>query len=103
MFQKTRMSIPPYIIGSLMYLVNICYAVNTLSQFTMELERAQWASTKHVLRYLQGTIDYGLLYTKGKDISLSGFTDVDWARSSVDWKSTSGYCFNIWIKNDLLV
>eukprot|EP00253_Pinus_taeda_P026632 PITA_26632 len=32
---------------------------------------------------------------RSKDIRFSGFTDVDWAGSSVDWKSTSGYCFNI--------
>eukprot|EP00253_Pinus_taeda_P014744 PITA_14744 len=59
------------LIGSLMYLVNtrpdICYAVNTLSQFMLEPKRAHWATTKHVLRYLQGTVDYGLLYTRGKD------------------------------------
>ena len=46
------------LIGSLMYLVNtgpdICYAVNTLSQFMVEPRRAHWATTKHVLRYLQG-------------------------------------------------
>eukprot|EP00253_Pinus_taeda_P023422 PITA_23422 len=91
----------PYrqLIGSLMYLVNtrpdICYDVNTRSQFMVELKRAHWVVAKHVLRYLPGTVDYGLLYTKGKDINLSGFTDVDWAGSSVDRKSTSGYCFNI--------
>eukprot|EP00253_Pinus_taeda_P002350 PITA_02350 len=82
-----------------MYLVNtrldICYAVNTLSQFMVEPKRARWAAAKHVLRYLQGTVDYGLLYTKGKDIRLSGFIDADWAGSSVDQKSTSGYCFTI--------
>jgi hypothetical protein len=87
------------LIGSLMYLVNtrpdICYAVNTLSQFMVEPKRAHWAAAKHVLRYIQGTVDYGLLYTRGKDIRLSGFTDADWAGSSVDRKSTSGYCFNI--------
>eukprot|EP00253_Pinus_taeda_P030782 PITA_30782 len=87
------------LIGSVMYLVNtnpdICYAVNTLSQFMVEPKRAHWAAAKHVLRYLQGTVDYGLLYTKGKDIRLSGFTDVDWVGSSVDRKSTSRYCFNI--------
>eukprot|EP00253_Pinus_taeda_P032061 PITA_32061 len=32
---------------------------------------------------------------RSKDIRLSGFTDADWAGSSVDWKSTTGYCFNI--------
>eukprot|EP00253_Pinus_taeda_P025121 PITA_25121 len=87
------------LIGSLMYLVNtrldICYTVNTLSQFMVEAKRAHWAVAKHVLMYLQGIIDYGPLYTKCKDISLSGFTDADWAGSSVDWKSTSRYCFNI--------
>ena len=87
------------LIGSLMYLVNtrpdICYAVNTLSQFMVEPKRAHWAATKHVLRYIRGIIEHGLMYTQGNDISLSGFTDADWAGSSVDRKSTIGYCFNI--------
>ena len=87
------------LIGSLIYLVNnkpnICCTVNTLSQFMVEPKRAHWARAKHVLRYIRGTVDYGLLYTKSKDIRLSGFTDADWARSSVDRKSTYGYCFNI--------
>eukprot|EP00253_Pinus_taeda_P032125 PITA_32125 len=42
------------LIGSLMYLVNtgvdICYAVNTLSEFMVEPKRAYWATTKHILR-----------------------------------------------------
>eukprot|EP00253_Pinus_taeda_P029961 PITA_29961 len=82
------------LIGSLMYLVNsrpnICYVVNTLSQFMVEPKRAHWAAAKHVVRYLQGIVDYGLLYSRGKDIRLSGFTDADWAGSSEDQKSTSG-------------
>ena len=49
------------LIGSLMYLVNtrpdICYAVNTLSQFMVERRRAHWAAAKHVLRYLQGIVE----------------------------------------------
>eukprot|EP00253_Pinus_taeda_P024673 PITA_24673 len=81
------------LIGSLMYLVNtkpdICYAVNTLSQFMVEPKRAHWVAAKHVLKYIQGTVEHGLLYTRGNDIALSGFTDTDWARSSVDRKSTT--------------
>ena len=87
------------LIGSLMYLVNtkldIFYAINSLSQFMVELKRAHWVAAKHVLRYLQGTVDYRILYTRSKDIRLSGFTDVDWAGSSVDRKSTSRYCFSV--------
>eukprot|EP00253_Pinus_taeda_P028123 PITA_28123 len=69
------------LIGSLMYLVNtrpdICYAVNTLSQFMVEPKRAHWAAAKHVLKYIRGTVEHGLMYTQGNDIRMSGFTDAD--------------------------
>eukprot|EP00253_Pinus_taeda_P032137 PITA_32137 len=87
------------LIGSLKYLVNtkpnLCYAVNTLSEFMVEPKRVHWATTKHILRYVCGTINFGLRYTKGNDIELSGFTNADWAGSSVDRKSTTWYCFDI--------
>ena len=44
------------LIDSLMYLVNtrldICFAVNSLSQFMVEPKRVHWIAAKHVLRYL---------------------------------------------------
>ena len=44
------------LIGSLMYLVNtqpdICFVVNTLSQFQVEPRHEHWIATKHVLRYI---------------------------------------------------
>eukprot|EP00253_Pinus_taeda_P023903 PITA_23903 len=52
------------LIGSLMYLVNtrpdICFAFNTLSKFMVEPKRMHWAATRHVLRYVHGTVKYGL-------------------------------------------
>eukprot|EP00253_Pinus_taeda_P014763 PITA_14763 len=52
------------LIGFLMYLVNtrpnICFAVNTLRQFMVESERVHWATTRHILTYVRGTIGYGL-------------------------------------------
>jgi hypothetical protein len=87
------------LIGSLMYLVNsrpdICFAVNTLSQFMVEPRQAQWVAAKHVLRYLQGTVNYGLRYTSNDSVGLHGYTDSDWAGSAVDRKSTSGCCFSL--------
>ena len=54
------------LIGSLMYLVNsrldLCFAVNTLNQFMVDPRRVHWVAAKHVLRYLAGTLDYGLDY-----------------------------------------
>jgi hypothetical protein len=38
-------------------------------------------ATKHVLRYLKGTIDYGLRYVSDREISLQGYVDSDWAGS----------------------
>jgi hypothetical protein len=32
---------------------------------------------------------------KGDQIRLIGCSDLDWAGSAMDWKSTSGYCFNM--------
>jgi hypothetical protein len=76
------------IIGSLMYLTNtrpdLCFAVNTLSQYMVELRRVHLIMTKHVMRYLKGTIDYGLRYASDCEISLQGFTDSDWASSVED-------------------
>eukprot|EP00253_Pinus_taeda_P035445 PITA_35445 len=54
------------LIGKLMYLVNtrpdICFAVNTMSQFMCEPKRVHRVAAKHILRYLQGTVDFGIDY-----------------------------------------
>ena len=67
-------------IGSLMYLVNtrpdICYAVNALSQFMCEPKEIHLVAIKHIMRYLQGTLNLGLKYEK-VDLDLHGFTDSD--------------------------
>jgi hypothetical protein len=48
-----------------------------------------------VLRYLRGTVGYGLIYASGVDMRLQGYDNADWAGSAVDRKSTSG-CFLLW-------
>jgi hypothetical protein len=86
-------------IGLLMYLMNtrphIFFMVNTLSQFMMETRSVHLVATKHVMRYMKGTIDYGLRYASNHEISLQGFTNSDWAGSVADQKSTSGCCFSM--------
>jgi hypothetical protein len=88
------------IIGSLMYLTNtrpdICFAVNTLSQFLVEPRRAHIVAAKHVMRYLEGTLDFGLSYNGDQDFRLSGYIDSDWVGSVYDKKSTLGCCFSLW-------
>jgi hypothetical protein len=87
------------IIGSLMYLTNtrpdICFAVNTLSQFLVEPRHVHLVAAKHVTTYLRGTMDYGLSYDGDHNFTLSGYTDADWAGNVADIKSTSGCCFSL--------
>ena len=82
-----------------MYLVNtrpdLCFVVNTLSQYMVEPRRVHWMAAKHVLRYLRGTMEYGLDYRRGDGVSLIGYTDLDWTGSAVDRKSTSRCCFSL--------
>ena len=53
-------------IGSLMYLMNtrldICFDVNTLSQFLTDPRHVHLMVAKHAVRYLKGVVDYGLKY-----------------------------------------
>jgi hypothetical protein len=87
------------IIGSLMYLTNtrpdICFAMNTLSQFLVEPRRVHLVVAKHVMRYLKGTIDYGLSDDGEHNFTLRGYIDADWVGSVADRKSTSGCCFRL--------
>eukprot|EP00253_Pinus_taeda_P010047 PITA_10047 len=68
--------------------------VNTLSQHMVEPHHSHWIGAKNLLRYLRGTITHGLRYT-ARDLRLHGYTNVEWAGSVVDQKSTFGCYFSL--------
>ena len=39
---------------------------------------------KHILRYLRGTVDYGIKYEVNQKINLEGYVDSDWAMTSIE-------------------
>ncbi len=47
------------------------------------------------MRYLKGTIHFGLMYSKNGTAECVGYSDADWAGDLDDRKSTSGYMFQI--------
>jgi len=60
-----------------------------------EPRHKHWIVAKHILKYLRGSIAYGLRYISSGGVLLHGYADSDWAGSSMDWKSTFGYCFSL--------
>lgn len=58
----------------------------------MFFSRSSLGVVKHILHYLQGTNDHGLLFQKSIALALITFTDVDWALFLEDRRSTNGYC-----------
>nr|KYP36446.1 Copia protein [Cajanus cajan] len=56
--------------------------------------QVHFGAAKRVLRYIRGTIDYGLYFLKNESGELQGYADSDWAGSIDDSKSTSGYVFS---------
>jgi len=54
---------------------------------------AHWTVVKRILRYLKGTISYGLHIqpaSTSKSLSITAFCDVDWASNVDDRKFTYG-------------
>jgi hypothetical protein len=60
-----------------------------------ELRHRHWVETRHILRYLRGTITYGLRYTSSGGLFLHGYAYADWEGSPMDLKSTSEYYFSL--------
>lgn len=50
-----------------------------------EPRERHWMAGKHVLRYLRGTIAYGLKYTSSSSVMLHGYADSSWAGSPKEY------------------
>ncbi|KAF5471268.1 hypothetical protein F2P56_011712 [Juglans regia] len=87
------------LVGSLFYLCNtrpdILFVTSLLSGFMQSPSQVHFGTAKRVLRYLLGTISFGISYEKRLESKLVGFTDSDWAGSIDDKRSTSGHCFGL--------
>ena len=89
--KKANSSLYRSLIGSLLYLTStrsdIMFASNLLSIFMQETSQVHYRATKRVLRYLQGTMDYEIIFYFGGDLNLIGYTDSDWIGSIDEMKS----------------
>jgi len=85
-------------VGSLGHLLqtrpDIANAVNRVSQFSADPETHHWKAVLHAIRYIYGTLDYGIVYSgEHADREVTAYADSDFAGDATDRKSTMGYVF----------
>nr|GEV87475.1 uncharacterized mitochondrial protein AtMg00810-like [Tanacetum cinerariifolium] len=81
-------------IGALMYLTSsrpdIIHATYGYARYQAHPTEKHLKEIKRIFRYLWGTVNMGLWYTKDSGFELTGFSDADYARCKDTFKSTSG-------------
>ncbi|GJQ88865.1 ribonuclease H-like domain-containing protein [Tanacetum coccineum] len=65
-----------------------------------DLREPHLSALKRVLRYVSGTLDYGLHLFSSSTTSLDAYSDADWAGCPTTRRSTLGYC--VFLGNNLL-
>ena len=98
--EREQMKNIPYAsaIGSLMYAqvytrLDIAFVVGMLGRYQSDPGLDHWRAAKKVMRYLQGTKDYMLMYRRTDNLEVIGYSDSDFAGCIDSRKSTSGYIF----------
>ena len=83
-----------HLVGALQYCTltrpDISFAVSQLCQFMHSPTTTHLKAAKRVLRYLKGSINHRLHFTKGP-LHLNAYSDSDWAGNPDDRRSTTGY------------
>ena len=86
------------VVGSLMY-VQVCtrpdiaFIVNVLGRYLLNHGHDHWVAAKKVMRYLQRTKDFMLIYRRVDNLEVVGYSNSDFGGCSDDRKSTSRYIF----------
>lgn len=88
------------VVGALLYAAlgtrpDIAYSVSALSRHCSNPRSAHLTAAMRVIKYLNTTRDYTLLYPNCGSLTLQGACDADWASSTIDRKSVGGYCFKL--------
>src|ERR1044072_5536153 len=85
------------VIWSLLYLTanmpDITFVVGVYARYQAQPKASHLLQVKRTIKYINGTSNFGILYTHDTNSTRVGYCDADWAGSADDRKSTSGGCF----------
>ncbi|XP_028104671.1 uncharacterized protein LOC114303723 [Camellia sinensis] len=83
-------------IGSLLYLTtsrpDIDFSVGVCAHYQACLKESHLLAVKHIIKYVNGTLGYGIWFSTDTTAEITSLSDVDWAGCADDRKSTSGGC-----------
>ncbi|KAJ9566983.1 hypothetical protein OSB04_002949 [Centaurea solstitialis] len=83
-------------IGSMLYLTasrpDIMYSTCLCARYQAEPKESHLTAVKRIFRYLKGTPNLGLWYSKDSGFDLTDYSDSDFAGCKIDRKSTTGGC-----------
>ncbi|XP_062089479.1 secreted RxLR effector protein 161-like [Humulus lupulus] len=72
---------------------DIAFVVGMLGRYKSNPGLDHWRATKKVMRYLQGTKDYKLIFRRTKNLEVVGYSVSDFTGCVESRKSTSSYMF----------
>ncbi|XP_057835702.2 secreted RxLR effector protein 161-like [Cryptomeria japonica] len=84
-------------IGSLLYVnatrPDIMQVVDVVAWYQEAPKETHVQAVKRIIKYLKGTMDFGLWYPKGDYFTLKEYIDAKWVSDTDDRKNTSGGAF----------
>lgn len=87
------------LIGGLNYWTHthpdIMFSLSVVSRFMPNPTKQHLGAANRVLRYIAGTVNFGIWCSKKSDFNLVGYSDSDWAGCTDDRRSTSGHVFSL--------
>lgn len=72
---------------------DLAFAVSMISRFMENPTEQHLTAAKRIMRYIKGTLSYGILYKTDQEAKLFAYSDSDYAGDQDDRKSTSGHVF----------
>ncbi|XP_019097448.1 PREDICTED: uncharacterized protein LOC109131213 [Camelina sativa] len=84
------------LVGKLIYLSitrpDLCYVVNKVIQHMQAPTNFDWNTVERILYYLKGSPGQGIWMGKNNNTELVGHCDAEYARDTMDRRSTTKYC-----------
>lgn len=87
------------LVGRLLYLthtrLDIMHVVGIVSRYMQAPSNHHYGAMKRILRYISGTVGYGIQYDSNVNLKLMGYWDSDWGGLPDDRRSTARWVFMV--------